>query len=215
MPFMNTHHIVFFFVLFISGCSSIYLNTLEKMGIPKREVMIHRVEKARETQEEAKQQFSSALEQFQALTNYSGGDLEDVYNRLNDAYQDSLDKANEIRKRIADIEDVSEALFAEWEEEIEQYSSPSLKRNSQLKLAKTKRQYQQLISAMKKAEAKMQPVLAVFKDQVLYLKHNLNTQAIASLKEDLGDIQSDVANLIRAMEKSIDEANQFIQSMEK
>lgn len=212
---MNTHHIVFFFVLFISGCSSIYLNTLEKMGIPKREVMIHRVEKARETQEEAKQQFSSALEQFQALTNYSGGDLEDVYNRLNDAYQDSLDKANEIRKRIADIEDVSEALFAEWEEEIEQYSSPSLKRNSQLKLAKTKRQYQQLISAMKKAEAKMQPVLAVFKDQVLYLKHNLNVQAIASLKEDLGDIQSDVANLIRAMEKSIDEANQFIQSMEK
>lgn len=212
---MNTHHIVFFFVLFISGCSSIYLNTLEKMGIPKREVMIHRVEKARETQEEAKQQFSSALEQFQALTNYSGGDLEDVYNRLNDAYQDSLDKANEIRKRIADIEDVSEALFAEWEEEIEQYSSPSLKRNSQLKLAKTKRQYQQLISAMKKAEAKMQPVLAVFKDQVLYLKHNLNTQAIASLKEDLGDIQSDVANLIRAMEKSINEANQFIQSMEK
>ncbi len=185
------------------------------MGIPKREVMIHRVEKARETQEEAKQQFSSALEQFQALTNYDGGDLEDVYNRLNDAYQDSLDKANEIRKRIADIEDVSEALFAEWEEEIEQYSSPSLKRNSQLKLAKTKRQYQQLISAMKKAEAKMQPVLAVFKDQVLYLKHNLNAQAIASLKEDLGDIQSDVSNLIRAMEKSIDEANQFIRTMEK
>ncbi len=212
---MHTNLIALLFVVLISGCSSIYLNTLEKMGIPKREVMIHRVEKARETQEEAKQQFSSALEQFQALTHYSGGDLEDVYKRLNDAYQDSLDKANEIRKRIADIEDVSEALFAEWEDEIEQYSSPSLKRNSQIKLAKTKRQYQQLISAMKKAEAKMQPVLAVFKDQVLYLKHNLNAQAIASLKEDLGDIQSDVSSLIRAMEKSIDEANQFIQTMEK
>jgi hypothetical protein len=212
---MNIQPFIFLLVFVLSGCSSIYLNTLEKMGIPKREVMIHRVEKARKTQEEAKQQFSSALEQFQTLTNYSGGDLEDIYNRLNDAYQDSLDKANEIRKRIADIEDVSEALFAEWEEEIEQYSSSSLKRNSQLKLAKTKRQYQQLISAMKKAEAKMQPVLAVFKDQVLYLKHNLNAQAIASLKEDLGDIQSDVSNLIRAMEKSIDEANRFIQTMEK
>ncbi len=206
----------FFSMLLISGCSSVYLNTLEKMGIPKRDVMIHRVEKARDTQEEAKQQFKSALEQFMVVTQYSGNDdLEEIYNRLNSEYEDSVDKANEIKKRIADIEDVSQALFDEWEEELTQYSSASLRRNSQRKLTQTKRQYEQLISAMKKAEAKMQPVLAVFKDQVLYLKHNLNARAIASLKDDLGSIQSDVSNLIQAMEQSINEANSFIETMEK
>ncbi len=212
---MLSKKLIFVLSLLIAGCSSIYLNTLEKIGIPKRQVMIHRVEKMRDTQEEAKQQFKSALAQFQTLTHYSGGDLEDTYQRLNDAYQKSLDKANEIHKRIEDIEDVSEALFAEWEDEIDQYSNASLKRRSQQKLTATKRQYLQLITAMKKAEAKMQPVLAVFKDQVLYLKHNLNAQAIASLKEDLADIESDVSKLILAMEKSIAEANQFIQAMEK
>ncbi len=212
---MLTKKLIFVLSLLIAGCSSIYLNTLEKIGIPKRQVMIHRVEKMRDTQEEAKQQFKSALAQFQTLTHYSGGDLEDTYQRLNDTYQKSLDKANEIHKRIKDIEDVSEALFAEWEGEIEEYSNVSLKRRSQQKLTATKRQYLQLITAMKKAEAKMQPVLAVFKDQVLYLKHNLNAQAIASLKEDLTDIKSDVSKLILAMEKSIAEANQFIQAMEK
>lgn len=212
---MLSKKLIFVLSLLIAGCSSIYLNTLEKIGIPKRQVMIHRVEKMRDTQEEAKQQFKSALAQFQTLTHYSGGDLEDTYQRLNDAYQKSLDKANEIHKRIEDIEDVSEALFAEWEDEIDQYSNASLKRRSQQKLTATKRQYLQLITAMKKAEAKMQPVLAVFKDQVLYLKHNLNAQAIASLKEDLADIKSDVSKLILAMEKSIAEANQFIQAMEK
>ncbi|WP_198243529.1 DUF2959 domain-containing protein [methane-oxidizing endosymbiont of Gigantopelta aegis] len=212
---MTSKKLVFVLSLLIAGCSSIYLNTLEKIGIPKRQVMIHRVEKMRDTQEEAKQQFKSALAQFQTLTHYSGGDLEDTYQRLNDAYQKSLDKANEIHKRIEDIEDVSDALFAEWEDEIDQYSNASLKRRSQQKLTATKRQYLQLITAMKKAEAKMQPVLAVFKDQVLYLKHNLNAQAIASLKEDLADIESDVSKLILAMEKSIAEANQFIQAMEK
>lgn len=212
---MLTKKLIFVLSLLIAGCSSIYLNTLEKIGIPKRQVMIHRVEKMRDTQEEAKQQFKSALAQFQTLTHYSGGDLEDTYQRLNDTYQKSLDKANEIHKRIKDIEDVSEALFAEWEGEIEEYSNASLKRRSQQKLTATKRQYLQLITAMKKAEAKMQPVLAVFKDQVLYLKHNLNAQAIASLKEDLTDIKSDVSKLILAMEKSIAEANQFIQAMEK
>ncbi len=207
---------VFLSLLFISGCSSVYLNTLEKMGIPKRDIMIHRVEKARDTQEEAKQQFKSALEQFMAVTHYSANDdLEEIYNRLNSEYENSVDKANEIKKRIADIEDVSQALFDEWEEELTQYSSASLRRNSQRKLTQTKRQYKQLISAMKKAEAKMQPVLAVFKDQVLYLKHNLNARAIASLKDDLGGIQSDVSNLIQAMEQSINEANSFIETMEK
>jgi len=188
---------------------------LEKIGIPKRDVMVHRVEKARDTQEETKQQFKSALEQFNALTHFKGGNLEATYSRLNSEYEASVAKASEVRKRISDIEDVSEALFTEWQNELEQYSNASLKRSSQQKLTATKAHYQQLIKAMKRAEAKIEPVLSVFRDQVLYLKHNLNAQAIASLKGQLGSVNADVSSLIAAMEKSINEANSFIQTMEK
>ncbi|MCK5191677.1 MAG: DUF2959 domain-containing protein [Methylococcales bacterium] len=191
-----------------------YYSGLEKIGIPKRDVMVHRVEKARDTQEETKEQFKSALEQFTAVTNFKGGDLESVYNKLNTEYEASIDQAEQVAKRIDDIKDVSEALFEEWEEEITQYSSASLKRSSQNQLTATKLQYKQLIQAMERAEAKLEPVLVVFKDQVLYLKHNLNARAISALKNELGGIQSDVSSLIVAMEKSIDEANAFINSME-
>ena len=191
-----------------------YYSGLEKIGIPKRDVMVHRVEKARDTQEETKEQFKSALEQFTAVTNFKGGDLESVYNNLNTEYEASVDQAEQVAKRIDDIKDVSEALFEEWEEEITQYSSASLKRSSQNQLNATKVQYKQLIQAMERAEAKLNPVLVVFKDQVLYLKHNLNARAISALKNELGGIQSDVSSLIVAMEKSIDEANAFINSME-
>ena len=198
----------------LMACSSVYYSGLEKMGIPKRELMVHRVEKARDTQEETKEQFKSALEQFTATTNFNGGDLEVVYNKLNDSYEDSVDQAEMVRKRIDDIEDVSEALFEEWEEEAEQFSSASLRRSSKQQLAQTKRQYKQLLNAMESAESKLEPVLVVFKDQVLYLKHNLNARAISSLKNELKDIKSDVSLLIEAMEQSIDEANTFIASME-
>jgi len=202
------------FILTLTACSSMYYSGLEKMGIPKRELMIHRVEKARDTQEETKEQFKSALAQFTAVTTFKGGNLEATYNKLNDEYEDSIDQAQLVRKRIADIKDVSEALFEEWEEEIAQYSSASLRRNSQSQLSSTKSQYQQLIRAMERAESKLEPVLAVFKDQVLYLKHNLNARAISSLKDELSGIKSDVSTLIAAMEKSINEANTFISSME-
>ena len=200
--------------LSFTACSSMYYSGLEKIGIPKREVMVYRVEKARDTQEETKEQFKSALEQFTAVTNFKGGDLEATYNKLNGEYEASVNKAEEVRKRISDIEDVSEALFSEWEDEITQYSSASLKRSSQQKLVATRQHYQQLISAMKSAEAKIEPVLVVFKDQVMFLKHNLNAQAIASLKGELGSIQADVSSLISAMEKSINEANAFIKTMD-
>ncbi|MEF3074496.1 DUF2959 domain-containing protein [Methylobacter sp. Wu1] len=199
----------------LTACSSMYYGGLEKIGIPKREVMVYRVEKARDTQEETKEQFKSALEQFTALTNFKGGNLEATYNKLNGEYEDSVRKAEEVRQRISDIEDVSDALFREWEDELNQYSNVSLKRSSQQKLTATKAHYKQLITAMKRAEAKMAPVLNVFKDQVLYLKHNLNAQAIASLKGQLSLVQSDVSTLIAAMEKSIQEANAFIKTVEK
>lgn len=203
-------------ILFLSltACSSMYYGALESAGIPKRELMVHRVEKARDTQEETKEQFKTALEQFTEVTNFDGGDLEDVYNKLNSEYEASVEQSEVVRKRIDDIKDVSAALFEEWEEEIAEFSSASLKRNSKSQLLETKRQYRQLISAMEKAESKLEPVLTVFKDQVLYLKHNLNARAISSLKNELSGIQSDVSSLITAMESSIDEANNFISSME-
>ena len=191
-----------------------YLEGLEKVGIPKRDVMVYRVEKARDTQQETKEQFKSALEQFTAATHFSGGDLEDTYKQLNDAYEASVSKADEVKNRIADIESVSDALFTEWKQEIAQYSNASMKQNSQKKLDATQAHYQQLIKSMKQAEAKIQPILTVFHDQVMYLKHNLNARAIASLKGELGNIQSDVSNLIASMEKSINEANAFISTME-
>ncbi len=197
------------------GCSTMYLEGLEKVGIPKRDVMVYRVEKARDTQEETKEQFKSALEQFTAATNFDGGDLEATYKRLNDAYEASVAKAEEVRSRIADIESVSEALFTEWKQEITQYSSAALKQSSQKKLNTTQTHYRQLITSMKQAESKIEPILTVFNDQVMFLKHNLNARAIASLKGELGTIKSDVSALVVSMEQSINEANAFISTMEK
>ena len=200
-------------LLLLTGCSKAYYGALESIGIPKRDVMVHRVEKARDSQQDAKEQFQSALEQFSALTQFQGGDLEQTYKSLKDELDDSEANANDVRKRIADIEDVSGALFEEWEQELEQYGSASLRRSSASQLGETRKQYKQLIAAMKKAEAKMEPVLVTFRDQVMYLKHNLNAQAIASLKTQLKSIESDVALLVKSMQTAINEANAFIESM--
>ncbi len=200
-------------IFFLAGCQTAYYKTMEKIGIHKRDIMVDRVEKARDSQEEAKEQFKSALEEFSAVLNFKGGDLEEKYNKLNDEYEESEEKASDVKRRIDAVEDVSEALFSEWEEELEQYSSQSLRRSSETKLRKTRKQYKQLIGAMKRAEKKIAPVLSAFRDQVLFLKHNLNAQAIASLQSELVSVEANVASLIKEMEASIAEANVFIKTI--
>ena len=197
----------------LAGCQSTYYKTLEAVGVHKRDVLVSRVEAARDDQEEAKEQFQSALEAFSAVAEFDGGDLERVYKKLNDEYERSERKAKDVRDRIAAVEDVSEALFAEWEQELELYSSQDLRRSSERTLQKTRRRYEAMIQAMHRAEGKMPPVLTRLHDQVLFLKHNLNARAVASLEGTVVALESDVGRLIRELEASIAEANDFIDSL--
>lgn len=201
-------------VVFLFGCQKAYYSTMESIGYDKREILSDRVENARESQQEAKEQFASALERFKSVVAFDGGTLEEKYETLSDEYEESEDRAADVTKRIDKVEDVAEALFEEWGEEIKQYSSDKLRSSSRTKLNATKRKYKVLIRSMRRAESKMKPVLAAFKDQVLYLKHNLNAKAIAALEGELSSIRSDVDVLIKEMDKSIGEADAFIKTLE-
>ena len=198
------------FLLFLTSCSTAYYQTMEKAGIHKRDILVKRVARARDTQEAAKEQFVSALDELQSLTGFSGGELESRYRKLDAAYKRSKNKANAVRNRNNDVERVAGALFREWENEAEQFSNPTYRRDSLQKLAQSRRRYDSLIAAMRRAEARLDPVLVVFGDQVLYLKHNLNARAITSLRGELARVEVDVNTLVREMEHSIAEANAFI-----
>ncbi|GIU30095.1 DUF2959 domain-containing protein [Shewanella schlegeliana] len=200
--------------LLLGGCQSAYYGAMEKVGYHKRDIMVDRVEDAKESQEEAQEQFSSALEEMQALLNHDGGDLESAYNKAKDEYESAQDAADDVTNRIDKVEDVAEALFDEWQTEIGEISKASLRRNSESKLKETRRAYNQLVKSMRRAESKMEPVLVAMKDNMLYLKHNLNAQAIGAIKGEFASLQTDISGLIKEMNKSIDESNKFIASLE-
>lgn len=199
-------------VLF-GGCQKVYYGTMEAFGKHKRDILVEDVTKARDAQNEAKEQFASALEEFSAVINFSGGDLEANYKILDAEYKKSKSKADVVSNRINNIKHVAVALFEEWENEIDLYTSENLRKVSETKLKQTQQRYTKLILAMEKAESKIQPVLSAFQDQVLFLKHNLNAQAVASLQEELSTIENEIAILIAEMERSIQEADVFIQEM--
>jgi hypothetical protein len=195
------------------GCKTAYYSTWEKLGWAKRDILVDRVKDAKDDQEAAKKQFQTALQQFQALTGFQGGELESKYKKLDKEYQACESRAADVHKQVASVDTVAQDLFTEWQKELAQYEDPKLKQASEEKLRDTRSRYGQMLSAMRNAESKMDPVLKKFKEQVLFLKHNLNAQAISSLQTQVTGIQGDVDKLIKDMDASIQEANAFISQM--
>ena len=200
--------------LLAAGCSatrSMYYDTWEKFGYAKRERLADNVKAARDEQAQAKEEFANALEQFRSVVNFEGGDLEAMYNKLDKSYKRASGQAEEVREKVASVKNVGNALFKEWQGEIGQIKGDdTLRESSQELYDKTKQSYGELVARMDTATKSMDPVLTRFNNRVLFIKHNLNAQAIASLRGTEVELGGDIDNLIREMEASIAEADEFI-----
>ena len=197
-------------MILLSGCSSAYYGAMEKMGKHKRDIMVDRVESARDSQKAAQEQFKSALERFDSVVKLEETNLKKAYDSLSSEYDRCEDAAARVSSRIEQVEDVAEALFDEWEDELNQYQSKELRRSSKEQMRKTRTRYETMVSSMHHAEKSMEPVLRIFKDNVLFLKHNLNAQAIGSLQSEFANLKGEIDTLLVRMNAAIESSDQFI-----
>ncbi len=198
------------FLLSLSGCSQLYYSSMKKLGKEKRDILVNRILDGKKAQEQAAEQFKTALEAFVEVTKFDGGELEKSYKKLNKELERAEDRAKKVSDQIESIDKVARDLFKEWEKEIGEMSNGRLKTESNKLLSDSRSRHEQLIRQMQASEKKMQPVLTAFRDQVLFLKHNLNSKAIGSLKKSAIEIDNEVSSLIKEIEKSNEQADKTI-----
>lgn len=202
-------------ILLLTGCQSAYYAAAEQVGYAKRDILTSRVKAARDSQEDAKQEITDALTEFGKVVNYQGGDLETQYKSLAAQLEDSENAADAVHDRIREVEDVAAALFKEWNDELAKYSSASLRAKSEQQLRQTRARYNDMLGAMTRAESKLEPALQPLRDQVLFLKHNLNARAIGGLRGEVTNVDAQVNQLVTEINKAIAEANRFIADLEQ
>jgi hypothetical protein len=199
----------------MTGCQTTYYKTMEMFGKEKRDILKNRVQEARDEQQKTAEQFKDALTRLRELYGSQGTDLEKMYDRLKTEYDSAETRAGAVKTRIDKMETVGRDLFKEWEAEIAQMESATLKSDSRSKLRDTQSKFDALASSMRRAEASLQPVLKQFRDQTLYLKHNLNAQALGALKNEANDIEREVQKLLSDMNASIKQADDFIKGLKQ
>jgi chromosome segregation ATPase len=170
---------------------------------------------ARDEQKEAQQEFKDALTRLKEITHFDGDELEKRYRLLESDYDDAAARVRDVRKRVGDVENVARDLFAEWEKENQEIGTESLRAVSRRQMVDTRRLYDGMLDALKKAESSMDPVLGKLRDYVLALKHSLNAQAVAALQGEALNIQGEISRLIDDMNASIARADEFIEGLQQ
>jgi len=199
----------------LSSCSSTYYSAMEKVGIHKRDILVDRVEDGRDAQADAQKQFKSALEQFDSIVKLEETDLKKAYDKFDKEYNKCKNAADDVSSRIDKIESVADALFKEWKNELKEYENKDLRRSSEKQLSQTKKRYADMLATMKTAEESMEPVLRIFHDNVLFLKHNLNAQAIGSLQTEFATLEGHIDELVQSMNVAIASSNEFISQIKE
>lgn len=200
-------------LLFLTSCKNTYYAAYEKVGVYKRDLLKKRVVAARDSQQDAQQQFKDALTRLKEITNFEGGELEKRYRQLQSDYDGADARVQAVHKRIESVQTVAADLFTEWEKENAEIGTASLRATSREQLIETRRRYEEMLRALKRAEAAMDPVLHKLRDYVLALKHSLNAQAIAALKGESINIQAEIGRLLENMNTSIAQADEFIKGL--
>lgn len=185
----------------------------EAVGVEKRDLFKREVKNVKEEQEDTKEAFKDALEQLKEVYAFDGGSLEREHKKLEAAYDEAFEESREVRERIEKVDQVANDLFDEWNDELQEIKTSDLRRRSSRQLAQTKSRYEELHRKLRKSEAKIEPVLSRLHDQVLFLKHNLNAKAIAGLKVEGSKIEAEIGRLMKEMESSNKEAEEFIKTL--
>jgi len=202
-------------MVILSSCASTYYGAMEKVGVHKRDILVDRVEDGRDAQAGAQKQFQSALQQFDSIVKLEETDLKKAYDKFDKEYKKCKGAADDVSTKIDKIESVADALFKEWKSELKQYENKDMRRSSEKQLAATKTRYVDMLETMKTAEHSMDPVLRIFHDNVLFLKHNLNAQAIGSLQSEFANLESQIGELVQSMNVAIASSNKFISEIKE
>lgn len=198
---------------FLSGCSSLYFDTMGVLGKSKREILVSRVDKARASQEQAREQFVVNHELFRAVPQSSERNLVGQYKALRRETKRTNSRADEVRKRIASVESVANSLFRDWEKDQARLRNPSYAGASERSLAETRQRYDAMMQVMRRAEEAMGPALDDYHDAVIFLRHNLTLRAVASLDANLAETEQHTRTLVLELERSIEEADRFLDEL--
>jgi Protein of unknown function (DUF2959) len=144
---------------------------------------------------ESRAQLQKTVATYNSITEMTATDLKGAYKDLNKDVEGSEKKVVEGRPKVDEMNTAAEGYFAAWKASAAAISDPDLRKRSEERLADAQARFAKIAVAGKDARQSFDTLMTDVKDQSTFLGHDLNANAIATLKPNAAKF-NDRANTV-------------------
>ncbi|MCK6460067.1 MAG: DUF2959 domain-containing protein [Planctomycetes bacterium] len=180
----------------LPACSMVNDLIKGKTGPADVDDLVAAVENVHKELDASKGAMLAAVQELQTVTapDFSG-DAVKAYEKLVDTVENSEDQADELRNRIEKMQAEAVPVFDQWTKDLEAYSNPEMRQRSQARLSAARERYDAVVAAVEPVLVEYEAINQSFRDHVLFLKHDMNPAALATIQDDVRRIAKDAASL--------------------
>jgi hypothetical protein len=159
---------------------------------------------------ETKVQLMKTMEVYNSLFADEATDRRKIYNQIQKEMENTDRRRARISEEAAKMNAEADTLFKGWADSTAAIENPDLRERSEERLNATRASYGEIGTVGQKAADLYAPFMKALQDQITYLGHDLNPEAVASLKPDAEKLNERSDKLIQSIDDTIATANKNI-----
>jgi chromosome segregation ATPase len=159
---------------------------------------------------ETKVQLMKTIDVYNALMADNAKDRKKLYKNLQNEMNNTEKRRAKIDEEAAQMKTEADTLFTQWAESAAAIEKLDLRKRSEERLEATKASYAEIQSVGQKAADLYPPFMKALQDQIAYLGHDLNAEAVASLAPEAAKLNEEAEALTRSLDDTISTANEKI-----
>ncbi len=131
-------------------------------------------------------------------------------------YLEAIERVDEQTTRLRDtyepMQKASGPVFAQWQKDLDQFHSDSLRNRSEERLAATKGRFEAIVAAAGPALQQADELLKSFRDHALFLGHDFNAASLAAIEQDLVAVTDLAGQVDRGLAESMAASQDYVEN---
>ena len=179
-------------------------------GVKQVQQLVKKAGSTAEAITQAKLQFQKTMDVYNAVLADDAKDRKALYKKLQGEMETTEKRRADVLRADDEMKTDADIVFKSWADSTGAIASPDLKKRSEERLAKTKERCAQIQAAGHRVGEAYLPFMSTLKDQVTYLGHDLNAEAVASLKKDAAKVNAQAQEVTKRVDEAVATINASI-----
>lgn len=172
-----------------------------------------RIEEVHVATEVSKERMNAAVEALRSMTSSDfRGDALVAHAELTRSIESSEEQAETLRDHVTEMKDTASELFERWAQDLEGFTNAEMRQSSQKRLEDTRTRYQTIVAAVDPALWSLDAVNRDLRDHALFLGHDFNKSAVASVRPGVEALGKQRTELDGRLALAMNAAHDYLES---